>query len=40
MDQVKDHPKFGHNRIPFFKFNVSFINDNGNNNLSTKSYVD
>ena len=40
MDQVKDHPKCGHIRIPFLKFNRSSINDSGNNNLSTKSYVD
>jgi len=25
IDQVKDHPKFGHIRIPFRKFNTSSI---------------
>ena len=25
IDQVKDHPKFGHIRIPFHKFNISSI---------------
>ena len=25
MDKVKDHPKFGHIRIPFHKFNISSI---------------
>ena len=25
IDQVKDHPKFGHIRIPFLNFNISSI---------------